>query len=78
MRWALWLALVAAAGSASATEPHVRQNEMFSNAARQRPGTYPRSWLGKPLYWTVVGAPRGDGEALLSDEGALEPRREGP
>jgi hypothetical protein len=77
VRWALLLALVAAAGSASADDSHVRQNEMFSNLAQQRPGSYPRSWRGQPLYWTVVGAPDGDREALLSDEGAFESHRQG-
>jgi len=61
---------------ASAAEPDAR-NAWLVEAARERPGSYPRSWRGAPLYWTVVGAADGEHEALLSDEGALEPHAGG-
>src|SRR5262245_8017478 len=53
-------------------------NERIARAARSAsPGTYPRSWSGEPLYWTVIGAPDGEHEALLSEDGALEARKGG-
>jgi len=53
-------------------------NERIANAARAAsPGTYARSWSGEPLYWTVLGTPDGDHEALLSEDGALEPSKGG-
>ncbi|MGH7287343.1 MAG: hypothetical protein ACREI8_04920, partial [Myxococcota bacterium] len=72
-RWVLTLLLLAPALLA-AGDP----NEWIAQAAtRSTPGSFPRSWLGQPLYWTVVGTADGDFEALLSDEGSFEPRREG-
>jgi hypothetical protein len=74
LRPALALALsLLATAPAHAVEP----NERLAAAARRTPGSHPRSWLGEPLYWTAVGAPDGEHEALLSDEGALEPRKGG-
>jgi len=65
-----WLFMAAA----HATTP----NERLEQAARRSaPGSYARSWSGEPLYWTVVGAPDGESEALLSEDGALEPFRGG-
>jgi hypothetical protein len=65
----LWVAAAAAAADL---------NDLIVQAAsRASPGTYARSWRGEPLYWTVVGAPDGEHEALLSEDGALEPRRGG-
>ena len=70
---ALGLAL-AAAGAAAAEDT----NNRIARAARKAsPGTYAKSWTGEPLYWTVVGAPDGAREALLSEEGAFEPVKGG-
>ncbi len=35
-------------------------------------GTYPKYFTGRQSYWTVVGAPDDDKEALISEEGILE------
>jgi len=35
-------------------------------------GTYPKYFTGRQSYWTVVGAPDDDKEALLSEEGIVE------
>jgi len=70
MRRALAAALLLVASGAHAAGP----NERIAHAARMAsPGTYAKSWRGEPLYWTVVGAPGGAREALLSEEGAFEP-----
>ena len=70
MRRALAAAFVLVAGGAHAADP----NERIAHAARlASPGTYAKSWRGEPLYWTVVGAPDAEREALLSEEGAFEP-----
>jgi hypothetical protein len=51
---------------------------MIEGAARESsPGAYARSWRGEALYWTVVGSPNGEREALLSEDGAFEPRKGG-
>jgi hypothetical protein len=53
-------------------------NDRIAREAREAsPGSYARSWTGEPLYWTVVGAPDSDHEALLSEDGALETRKGG-
>jgi hypothetical protein len=73
MRRALAAALVLFASGA-----HAGPNERIAHAARMAsPGAYAKSWRGEPLYWTVVGAPDGDREALLSEEGAFEPMKAG-
>jgi len=74
LRGALALALALSAVAAHAEGP----NDRIAAAARTAaPGSYPRSWLGEPLYWTVVGTAAGGHEALLSDEGGLEPMKGG-
>ncbi len=35
-------------------------------------GTYPKYFTGRQSYWTVVGAPEDDKEALVSEEGIVE------
>lgn len=75
-------AMVAAAlsvGCGHGGAPNERTpNERIAEAARRAsPGTFARSWSGETLYWTVVGAPEGDHEALLSEDGALEPMKGG-
>ncbi|MBI5503341.1 MAG: discoidin domain-containing protein [Deltaproteobacteria bacterium] len=48
-------------------------NQFFAAiAADAAPGLYPRYFAREQSYWTVVGAPDGDGEALLNEEGMLE------
>jgi hypothetical protein len=70
VRGALWLALLVLVPALSvAADPNER---LAAAAKRAKPGSYPRSWLGEPLYWTVVGAPGDEREALLSEDGALE------
>jgi hypothetical protein len=70
--FAFGIALFAAA--AHAGDP----NDRIEGAARESsPGTYARSWRGEALYWTVVGAPDGEHEAVLSEDGAFEPRKGG-
>lgn len=42
-------------------------------------GRYPRAYLGEQNYWTLVGVDAGAANsALMSEDGALEPRRAGP
>jgi hypothetical protein len=62
---------------AACTEARTPNERIAEAARRASPGTYARSWSGEPLYWTVVGAPEGDHEALLSEDGALEPMKGG-
>jgi hypothetical protein len=50
------------------------QNDFFSAIARDAPrGAYPRYLTGEGAYWTVVGADGDTEEALLGEDGALEP-----
>jgi hypothetical protein len=78
VRARLLLALLSLASPlASLAEEPAARNAWLLETARERAGSYPRSWRGEALYWTVVGAADGEHEALLSDEGALEPRAGG-
>jgi hypothetical protein len=48
-------------------------NQFFTAIARDAAaGTYPKYFYGKQTYWTVIGAPDDDKEALLNEEGMLE------
>lgn len=48
-------------------------NAMLSDLAASLPrGTFPRSFLGEQLYWTVAGAPGDDREILVSEDGQIE------
>ena len=48
-------------------------NAFAAEIAKRAPrGHYPRSILGEGLFWTVVGAPADDHEALFSEDGAAE------
>jgi hypothetical protein len=48
--------------------------EFFSAVARaQRRGLYPRYLYGEQSYWTVVGVDADDAEALINEDGAIEP-----
>lgn len=42
-------------------------------AGRTRDGLYPRYWSGERPFWTVVGQDGARQEALLSEDGAVEP-----
>jgi hypothetical protein len=46
---------------------------LLSLAKEANKGTYPRSFLGEQIYWTIVGVPQGGRAALLSEDGAIEP-----
>ena len=46
-------------------------------AKRTRRGCYPRGFVGEQVYWTLVGSDGDPEESLLSEDGALEPRRGG-
>ncbi len=49
-------------------------NDFFTAIAKDAPrGAYPRYLAGERAYWTVVGADGDTEEALLSEDGALEP-----
>jgi hypothetical protein len=74
VRRALAFGIALLAAPANAADP----NDRIEAAAREAsPGTYARNWRGEALYWTVVGAPDGEHEALLSEDGAFEPRKGG-
>ena len=38
------------------------------------PGDWPRSLVGQQQYWTVLGLPRDERDALISEDGAVESR----
>jgi hypothetical protein len=46
---------------------------LLSLAKEAKKGSYPRSFLGEQIYWTIVGVPLGGRAALLSEDGAMEP-----
>ena len=46
---------------------------LLSLAKETKKGSYPRSFSGEQIYWTIVGVPRGGRAALLSEDGAMEP-----
>ena len=46
---------------------------LLSLAREANKGSYPRSFLGEQIYWTIVGPPEGGRSALLSEDGAMEP-----
>ena len=48
-------------------------NDFFASlAADAPPGAYPKYFLGRQTYWTVVGVNGDDKEALINQEGAIE------
>jgi hypothetical protein len=48
-------------------------NDFFASlAADAPPGAYPKYFLGRQTYWTVVGVDGDDKEALINQEGAVE------
>jgi len=49
------------------------RNAFFRAIAKASPrGAYPRSILGEPQFWTIVGAPGGREESLFSQDGAVD------
>lgn len=54
-------------------------NGTLSAIAREsRRGLYPRYFLDEQAYWTVVGVPDDDHEALINTDGAVEIAKRGP
>ena len=50
------------------------ENALFERIAKDAPkGSYPRSFSGEQLYWTIVGGDGDPDEALFSEDAALEP-----
>ena len=48
-------------------------NALFEAIAKDAPrGNYPRGFSGEQPYWTVVGLDGGEGEVLVSEDGAVE------
>ena len=64
-------------------EVHIRDlafgaspNAFVSSLAQQsRRGCYPRGFINEQLYWTLVGVDGDREESLLSEDGAIEPRK---
>jgi hypothetical protein len=55
------------------------ENDFFAIVARAAPrGAYPRYLIGEQPYWTVIGADGADEEALVGEDGAVEPFKGGP
>lgn len=52
--------------------PNAFIQELAKNARR---GCYPRDYSGEQTYWTVVGVDADEEESLVSEDGAVEPRR---
>ncbi|MGH8040572.1 MAG: discoidin domain-containing protein [Rudaea sp.] len=53
------------------------RNAFFQHVAKDSPrGTYPRGFVEQP-YWTIVGVDASGAPALMSEDGALEPRKGG-
>jgi hypothetical protein len=51
-------------------------NTFFEEVARDSPrGTYPRSFSGEQSYWTVAGVDGDTENALVGEDGAVEPAR---
>jgi hypothetical protein len=51
-------------------------NAMIQALAREAPrGDYPRGFSGEQSYWTVLGVNGGRAQALMSEDGAIEPHR---
>ena len=48
-------------------------NHFYSSIARdQKRGLYPRYFYNEQTYWTVVGTPGGEHEALINEDGMVE------
>lgn len=54
------------------------RNDFFAHVAVSAPaGSYPKYLGGKQSYWTVVGVDGDDAEALINEQGAIEPHAGG-
>ncbi len=54
------------------------ENDFFAIVARDAPrGRYPRYLIGEQPYWTIVGADRAEPEALIGEDGNVEPFKGG-
>ena len=52
---------------------HPTFTDVFTFLAREAPpGSYPKYLLGRQTYWTIVGAPDDEKEALVNEEGLIE------
>ncbi|MFO0857175.1 MAG: discoidin domain-containing protein [Phycisphaerales bacterium] len=48
-------------------------NSVVMALAKESPrGTYPKQFLNEATYWTVIGTPDSDEEALINEEGQIE------
>jgi len=48
-------------------------NHFFESIAREEPaGLYPKYFLGRQTYWTIVGTGDGETQALMNEEGMVE------
>ena len=48
-------------------------NHFFESIAREEPvGFYPKYFLGRQTYWTIVGTGDGEPQALMNEEGMVE------
>ncbi|GHC73563.1 hypothetical protein GCM10007320_10320 [Pseudorhodoferax aquiterrae] len=72
-RLALQRVEVLAAGALDSPNALVDKQAAFS--AR---GQFPRGFSGEQAYWTVLGVPGGGQQALMSEDGAVEPMKAGP
>ncbi len=51
-------------------------NEFFKYIAKDAPyGYFPKYFLNKQVYWTVIGIPDDVKEALISEDGVIEPEK---
>jgi hypothetical protein len=68
--------LAAACAEPVAVETEARHptfTDVFTFLARESPpGSYPKYLLGRQTYWTIVGAPDDEKEALVNEEGMIE------
>ena len=54
------------------------RNDFFAHVAASAPaGSYPKYLSAKQSYWTVVGVDGDDAEALINEQGAIEPHAGG-
>jgi hypothetical protein len=54
------------------------RNDFFAHVAASAPaGSYPKYLSGKQSYWTVIGVDGDDAEALINEQGAIEPHAGG-
>ncbi|HEY8794861.1 MAG TPA: discoidin domain-containing protein, partial [Gemmatimonadaceae bacterium] len=54
------------------------RNDFFAHVAAGAPaGSYPKYLSGKQSFWTVVGVDGDDAEALINEQGAIEPHAGG-